>query len=262
MTPSEGAKSSGYRKIQGDDAQAIYDGRRPPKGLVSTIGPPIQIFHPIFDDFMHLVHDPNLQPTVDDLKIVQELMYFASEVGRMEDRHNGHNEGLRKRLRHILEVEVHEEPNLNGTKPDGVVTLQIGDARIAFLILELKRELGEGGCDPTTQGGLSMKRSWIDPTVSHNRSHLPSSFLDLIPRIEKSCSREMLLPNVLSRGRWPMVKCSGWHIHGQVHCPTPDRHEVDGTFLNRGRFPSLSQCQSTRFSPKIPCEAPEFLPGS
>jgi len=164
MTPSEGAKSTGYRKIQGDDAQAIYDGRRAPNGL-STIGPPIQIFHPIFDDFIHLVNDPDVQPSANDLKNVQELMYFASEVGRMEERHDGHNEGLRTRLRRILQAEVHEEPNPDGTKPDGVITLQIGDARITFLILELKRELGEGGCDPTTQVGLSMKRSWIDLSV-------------------------------------------------------------------------------------------------
>lgn len=216
MTPSEGAKSTGYRKIQADDAQAIYDGRRAPNGLISTIGPPIQIFHPIFDDFIHLVNDPDVQPTVDDLKNVQELMYFASEVGRLEDQNN---EGLRHRLRCILQADVHDEPNPDGTKPDGVVTLQIGDARIAYLVIELKRELGEGGCDPSLQAGLSMKRSWIDPSVSHNRIHL-----DLMsdPRIETGHSREMLLPNVLSRWGWPVVKCSGRRVHGQDYCPTLD----------------------------------------
>ena len=172
MTPSEGAKSTGYIKIQGDDAQAIYDGRRAPTGLISTIAPPIQIFHPIFDDFIHLVNDPDFQPTVDDIKNVQELMYFASEVGRKEEGKFGLNQGLRKRLRRILQAEVHVEPNDDETKADGVITLQIGDARIAYLILELKRELGEGGCDPTTQVGLSMKRSWIEPSVGYNRLRL------------------------------------------------------------------------------------------
>lgn len=168
MTPSEGAKSTGYRQIQGDDAQAIYDGRRPPTGLISTIAPPIQIFHPIFDDFIYLVNDPDFQPTVDDIKYVQELMYFASEVGRKEEGQDGLNEGLRKCLRRILQAEVHVEPNGDGTEADGVITLQIGDVRIMLLILELKRELGEGGCDPTTQAGLSMKRSWIASSVGYN----------------------------------------------------------------------------------------------
>jgi len=127
---------------------------------------------PNTDDFIYLVNNPDFQPTADDLKDVQGLMYFASEVGRIEERHGGHNEGLRKRLRRILQAEVHEEPNSDGTKPDGIITLQIGDARIAFLVLELKRELGEGGCDPTTQAGLSMKPSWIDPSVSNNHIHL------------------------------------------------------------------------------------------
>ena len=169
ITPSEGAKATWYRKIQGDDAQVIYDGRRAPNGLISTVCPPIQIFHPIFDDFIHFVNDPDVQPTADDLKNVQELMYFASEVGRKEDRHDGHNDGLRELLRRILQAEVHEESNDDGTRPDGIITLQIGDARIAFLILELKRELGEGGCDPTIQAGLSMKHSWIGLSVGFNR---------------------------------------------------------------------------------------------
>ena len=57
---------------------------------------------------------------------------------------------------------------LNGTKADGVITLQIGDDRIVFLIIELKRELGEGGCDPATQAGLSMRRTWIELSVGYN----------------------------------------------------------------------------------------------
>jgi hypothetical protein len=161
MTPSEGAKSTGYCKIQGDNAQAIYDGRRAPTGP-STIAPPIQIFHPIFGDFIHLVSDPKFQPTVDDIKDVQELMYYASEVGRIKEGQRGFNTGLRKHLRRILQAEVHVEKNDDMTEADGVITLQIGDDRIMFMILELKRELGEGGCDLTTQAGLSMKRSWIE----------------------------------------------------------------------------------------------------
>jgi hypothetical protein len=168
MTPSEAAKSTGYRINQSDVARAIYDGRRALTEPISTVAPPIQIFHPIFDDFIHLVNDPDFQPTVDDIKDVQELMYFASEVGRKEEGQGGFNEGLRKRLRRILQAEVHVEPNDDGTEADGVITLQIGDDRIKFLILELKREVGEGGCDPTTQAGLSMKRSWIEPSVGYN----------------------------------------------------------------------------------------------
>ena len=170
-TPSEGAKSNGYHKIQTDEAQVIYDGRRVLNGL-STIAPPIQIFHPIFDDFIHLVNDLGVQPTPDDFKKVQELMYCTAEVGWAEEGKGRYNEGLRGRLRHILQHDVHVEPNSDATSADGVITLQIGDACIAFLILELKRELSEGGCDSSLQAGLSMKRSWINPLVCNNHIHL------------------------------------------------------------------------------------------
>lgn len=171
LTPSEGAKLNGCRKIQTDEAQVIYDGRRVLNGL-STIAPPIQIFHPIFDDFIHLVIDPGVQPTLNDLQKVQELMYYAAEVGQAEEGKGGYNKGLCKRLRHILQDNVHMEPNSDATSADGVITLQVGDARIAFLILELKRELSEASCDPSFQAGLSMKRSWINPSVSNNHIHL------------------------------------------------------------------------------------------
>jgi len=37
----------------------------------------------------------------------------------------------------------------------------INNIRIPILIVELKKELGDGGYDPSTQAGLIMRRSWI-----------------------------------------------------------------------------------------------------
>jgi hypothetical protein len=107
---------------------------------------------------------------------------------------------------YILEAEVHEETNLNGTKLDGVDTLQIGDARIAFLIIELKREVGKCGCDPTTQAGLSMKPSLLDPSVSYNRIRLG---LISDPGAESGHLRKVLLSNILSRWRDPWLSVLG-----------------------------------------------------
>lgn len=171
-TPSTGAVSTSYSEVQSDEAQAIYDGRIAAVD-VSTVAPPIQIYHPIFDEFLYLVNDPDVQPTVDDLKNVQELMQYASKVGRSETHYS---EGLRTRLRKILHADVHEEPNPDRSIPDGVVTLNIGDSRITSVVIELKREMGEGGCDPTLQASLSMRRSWIDPLVSRILIHPNSAF--------------------------------------------------------------------------------------
>jgi hypothetical protein len=167
--PSEGAKSTEYRKSQGDVARAIYDGRRGPDGKISTIAPPIQIFHPIFDDFTRFVNCPDDQPTVKDLKSVHDLMSYASVVRQSEDRYG---EGLRHRLGHILDAPVHEDRNPDNTKPDGVIKVKLGDIHVPYVFLELKREIGEGGCDPTSQVSLSMRRSWIHASVGYNRNYL------------------------------------------------------------------------------------------
>lgn len=82
------------------------------------------------------------------------------------------NAEIRKRLTRILGLPVHEEPNTDKTSADGVHMIMVGDVRIPLLIVELKRELGEGGCDPTTQVGISMRRSWIQQDVSLFMSHL------------------------------------------------------------------------------------------
>ncbi|KAH9011178.1 hypothetical protein EDB83DRAFT_372957 [Lactarius deliciosus] len=155
-SPSEGAKSTGYCKIQANDAQVIYDGRTAPDAPLSTIAPPIQIFHPIFDEFISSAS--HLDPTTDDLKHVYDFMYSVSEVGRSEKKYS---EKLLKFLRLILNADVREEQLPDESRPDGIITLQIRNTRIALFFLELKRELGEGSCDPSTQVSLSMRRSWI-----------------------------------------------------------------------------------------------------
>ena len=214
-SPSQGAKSTGYCAVQSDGAQVIYDGRWARDGINSTIGPPIQLYHPVFDEFISLINAPDTQPTAKDLNNVYELMGYVSEVGRKESRSSV---GLRTRLMNILGSKIHEETNPDGSRPDGIITLKIGNTRIMTLIMELKRELGEG-CDPSTQVALSMRRSWIDSEVVYKHTHL-----DLMSdsSIEKCHSRKVLLPNILDRCRGAMAQYSGWRIHRQGYCPTPD----------------------------------------
>jgi hypothetical protein len=197
-SPSQAAKSSGYRANQSDDAQVIYDGRWARDGISSTIGPPIQLYHPVFDEFINLVNAPDTKPDTKDLIDVYELMDYVSEVGRKENRFNA---GLRTRLTNILESEIHEESNPDGSRPDGAITLQIGNTRIMTLIMEVKRELGEG-CDPSTQVSLSMRRSWIDSDVGYKRIHLDHMSDS---SLEKCHSRKVLLPNILDRCRGTMA---------------------------------------------------------
>lgn len=97
-------------------------------------------------------------------------MDYLSQVHSSEPKYA---EELRQKLYHILGFDVLPTENPDGTRPDGTITLRIDDARIVLLVLELKREIGDGGSDPSHQAGLSSKRSWIDNSASRNPIYVP-----------------------------------------------------------------------------------------
>lgn len=159
--PSQGAKSGQYRKSQGDVNQMIFDGRRGSDSKITAIAPPIQIFHPIFDEF--LSEAKTTEPTSKDLTSVYKLMCTLSEVFREED---SYRNTLRDKLGSFLNATIEATPNPDKSKPDGVI--MINGTGTPCVFMEWKREIGEGGSDPSYQVGLSMKRSWIHPSVGYN----------------------------------------------------------------------------------------------
>lgn len=69
---------------------------------ISTIVPPIEIFHPIFNDFIHFVNDPDVQPTPEDLDNVETLMSLASGIYLSEEYRQKIKAQLHKALLKIL----------------------------------------------------------------------------------------------------------------------------------------------------------------
>jgi len=90
-------------------------------------------------------------------------MHVASEIYANE---KSYASELRDKLSGILGVSLSKEENPDGTSADGLYVVVLKYKRIPILILEFKREYGEGGSDASTQAGLSMKRSWIQKDVS------------------------------------------------------------------------------------------------
>ncbi|KAI0245532.1 hypothetical protein BJV78DRAFT_1262434 [Lactifluus subvellereus] len=100
-------------------------------------------------------------------------MYFLSEI-RPE---TSYGDRIRQQLGHILGAPILKYENPDGTKPDGVITVEFEDHTcIPCVFIELKREFGEGGCDPTSQVSLSMRCSWIHETreVWHEKCCCPT----------------------------------------------------------------------------------------
>ena len=90
-------------------------------------------------------------------------MGLASQIHGQE---TAYASKLREKLSEILGVSLSKEANSDGTSADGCYVTVLNYKWIPILILEFKREYGEGGSDASTQGGLSMRRSWIQTDVS------------------------------------------------------------------------------------------------
>jgi hypothetical protein len=90
-------------------------------------------------------------------------MHSLSYIGTKELPRNAMK---RHKLREILEVDVRQESNDDGTSLDGIYMFLVNGFRIPIFDMEFKREFGDGASDPSTQVGLSMRRAWIQKTVS------------------------------------------------------------------------------------------------
>jgi len=121
----------------------------------------VTIFHSVFETFLSDLH--TVQPSAEDLIHTQELIHAASEIYSHE---SDYALKLRQKLSLILDVSLVKEELPDGTSPDGLYAVVLKYKRIPILILEFKREYGEGGSDASTQGGLYVKRSWIQTDVS------------------------------------------------------------------------------------------------
>ncbi|TFK25462.1 hypothetical protein FA15DRAFT_755845 [Coprinopsis marcescibilis] len=136
--PSVGATSSGYREVQMDQGQTIYDGLKAPYGPL-TVAPPITIFHRIFQQFLKLVDDDSTQVTTADLVRMENFTYMLSTLHTTEATFNA---TCWLHLTGILGREVTQEEDTDRICADGCYFVRIGEARVPIVIYEGKTMLG------------------------------------------------------------------------------------------------------------------------
>ncbi|KAK0196839.1 hypothetical protein F5146DRAFT_18803 [Armillaria mellea] len=157
-TPSSNSHYNNYIKNQASDA-AILDGRYDPANSIPTVAPPIQLYHPVFADFLDAMGDTSDLP--ENLVVeTGELMRSTSRIAVLE-----RNRSLpsRMHLSKILGFPLSQVVNLNKTSADHVILHQRRSPPIQSALLavvEEKSELGSGG-DVTTQGGCSYLDFWL-----------------------------------------------------------------------------------------------------
>lgn len=160
--PSEMAKSMQYIANQGGKSR-ILDCRCVDKGP-ATVVPPIQLFNPVFAYFTSRAFDPEHNvPSVFVRRIRTAVELFAqihsSEASRQTS--------LRSILQDIISFPIFFASNADGTSADGVVFGSHGRTECTYLVVvEEKRELGDGWSDPSTQGAFSYLRTFCRPNNS------------------------------------------------------------------------------------------------
>ena len=155
--------------MQEKQITALYDGyyalRNDGEPTVITIAPPIEIYHPVFSDFLRNVRNQNYQPTTEAIRIVCDLI---STAGAIYNKEQSRSKDYRKFIGDLLDQSTTE---LNRAASDGFITTQLIDCLVPLVALELKNALGEGGFDTLIQAELSVFNLWSNDEA---RTHHPS----------------------------------------------------------------------------------------
>jgi hypothetical protein len=161
-SPSESAKSKEYRVYQRNSP--IFDGRYDVKNPVETTAPPIQLFHPVFGHFLDdLSRDLPVPPG-----IAKATIGYMRAASAIYDNEANRRHALEPYLHRILTLTMSTVLNADRTSPDGMFLISLsGDIyeTVMALLREDKNEFGDGGCDPSTQAGLSTVRFWVQDAV-------------------------------------------------------------------------------------------------
>ena len=142
----------------------IYDGRYDAKNPLETTAPPIQLFHPVFGHFLDdLSNDLPVPP-----QIANATVGYMQASSAIYDNEATRRVTLEPHLGRILGNGMGTVVNADGTSPDGALSITLTKGvcdTIALLLKEDKNNLGDGGCDPSIQAGLSMSRFWAQGQV-------------------------------------------------------------------------------------------------
>lgn len=164
------AKSSGYITFQ-NHGEPIYDGRYPGPYVadqrIDTRAPPIQLYNPVFGQFLNGVANKDLEVPTEVVQATARLMNLASAIYQNETQRRA---TIQEELTSALSVAVGIEfYNSVGTAPDGTVITEIpvgqGLKPAAICIKEDKNEIGDGGSDPSILAGLSYGQFWAQKDV-------------------------------------------------------------------------------------------------
>ena len=153
LSPSA-APSWERSKLQGDVKTAIFDGYFNPGRPVETMAPPIQIFHPVFQQFSDRINDPTFEPDEATIVSVSKLMSATMELYPSES--EAFNK-LHPLLSDLVGKDMVQIPS-KGSRTSGTLVLkQIGNTDVPLVRVEYKLVLDDGNRDPSVQAAYSVR---------------------------------------------------------------------------------------------------------
>ncbi|CAG8682321.1 10353_t:CDS:2, partial [Dentiscutata heterogama] len=148
-SPSTAAKPEFFFRTQ--ETHPIFNGR-PPKNT----SPPIFLFNSVFGKFLNDYENETLEIPSDIYTWTQDLIDGATKYYELEcNRAKAFGERLSER---IIPIIVQQYKGKRAC--DGLAFVKVENFLAYQLFLEVKNELGSGGCDPTVQGAIYYRDHW------------------------------------------------------------------------------------------------------
>jgi hypothetical protein len=123
---------------------------------VVTIAPPIQIFHPFFQQFLDATNDrAKLQLDEEGVAEVSHTMMLSSRIYSSEDAEPWE---IRRSLDELLGGQM--DRVIPNTSHNAMFKRQ-GNRNIPLILREYRRGVGKGGCDPSVQAARSLREFLI-----------------------------------------------------------------------------------------------------
>ncbi|KAG8908621.1 hypothetical protein FRB99_004909 [Tulasnella sp. 403] len=142
-----------------------------------TIGPPINIYHPVFTQFKRLLVTRDISPTPQDIETAFDFLQAAVEVYQ--------SDGARLRcITPFIENLLGNrclgggDPSFSGN-PDGIIYYHTGFEKIPLLVIEATNEFCAGLSDPGIRGAFSYRKLWADTTAPTIRNACCSPHPDI-----------------------------------------------------------------------------------
>ncbi|KDN34983.1 hypothetical protein RSAG8_11989, partial [Rhizoctonia solani AG-8 WAC10335] len=149
------SKPSHFRDFQAEGGNILNGHPLEAKGL------PIGLFHPVFDSFEGRIDSPSFTATPLQLSSARALLAASQYLYGKETGAGGRTETLKPLLNRLLGVFI-QNSGVLGTHSDGLMQAQTGGYQ---MIMEVKNEIGVGGCDPSIQGAVAYANYWGDQPV-------------------------------------------------------------------------------------------------